>query len=171
VAYELLLRRCMTSPDCDYRLPADMDGYLVADDAQMRSWMRRSKNPWARRIVEQRPYKVAVELHAEPGETDLTLRLQALSRAGIDAMLDSAVGAVFEKSKPGKPVIYVMDNTQGRTDFVPLDDAAGSFRGARTKLCISRIYVSRSDLDRAASVLEEIGTFSDQRNLFTETPR
>ena len=171
VAYELLLRRCMTSPDCDYRLPADMDGYLSADDAQMRSWMRGSDNPWARRIIEQRPYKVAVELHAEPGETDLTLRQQALERAGIDAMLDAAVGAVFEKNKPGKPVIYVMDNSHGRTGFVPLDDAAGSFRGARTKLCISRIYVPREDLDRAATVLEEIGTFSDQRNLFTGPPR
>ena len=166
VAYELLLQRCMTTEDCDYRLPADMDGYLVADDAQMLSWMRGSDNPWARRIVDGHPYKVALELYTEPGETDMTLRLQALEAAGIDAMLDSAVGAIFEKRKPGKPVIYVHDSDRQRRDFIPLDEAAGSFRGARTKLCISRLYVPREDRERARALLEEMGTRSDQRDLF-----
>jgi HD superfamily phosphohydrolase len=166
VAHELLLRRCMTEPGCDYRLPADMDGYLIADDAQMLSWMRGSDNPWARRIVEQRPYKVAIELHAEPGETDLTMRLQALSEAGIDAMLDAAVGAVFEPSKPGKPLIYVADDTTGRPDFTALNEVSGSFHGVSTRLCISRIFVPREDLTRAAAVLERIDTRADQQRIF-----
>ncbi|MFT5682294.1 MAG: HD superfamily phosphohydrolase [Myxococcota bacterium] len=166
VAHELLLRRCLTEPDCDYRLPADMDGYLVADDAQLLSWMRGSGNPWAKRIVEQRPYKVAVELHAEPGETDLTMRLQALEEAGIDAMLDAAVGAVFEPSKPGKPVIYVTGDSSGRDGFTPLNEVSGSFHGARTRLCISRIFVPRGDLPRALAVLERIGTRADQQRIF-----
>ena len=166
VAHELLLRRCMTTPGCDYRLPADMDGYLVADDPQMLSWMRGSDNPWARRIVEQRPYKVAAELHAEPGETDMTMRLQALEEAGIDAMLDSAVGAIFEPTKPGKPIIYVYDSSTGRRRFSQLDDAAGSFRGAMTRLCISRIYVPREELSRASSLLEKMGNHADQQRIF-----
>ena len=41
------------------------------------------------RLVEMRPYKVALEVHGPPGEHDLTTRQLALKDAGIDAVIDT----------------------------------------------------------------------------------
>ncbi len=166
VAYELLLQRCLAEEGCTYRLPADMEGYLHADDAHMLSWMRASPGPWAARIVNMRPYQVALELHGTPGEHDLTPRQQALTEAGIDAMIDHAVGAVYQPPKVGKPPIYLVESSAPHRPPVPLSSAVGSVRSDMQKLCISRIYVPRADLPAAHALLAKMGVRSQQQSFF-----
>lgn len=163
VAYELLLRECMTDPACDYTLPADMDGYLACDDAHMLAWLRGSDNPWARRIVEMRPYKVALEVHGPPGEHDLTTRQQALKDAGIDAVLDHCTGAVYKPPSGGKLPIYLLDHTLGSRRAVTLAAATGTIKRYAVKLSISRIFVPRRALPAAHVVLEKLGPRAHQQ--------
>ena len=166
VAYELLLHKCMTDPDCDYHLPADMEGYLVCDDAHMQHWLRSSDNPWARRIIEHRPYKVALEVHGPPGEHDLTTRQKALKEAGIDAVIDHCTGAVYKAPSGGKLPIYVRDHTRGGRHATPLQAATGTIDRYAVKLSISRIFVPRRALPTARIILEKLGTRSHQQRFF-----
>lgn len=163
VAYELLLRECMLDPDCDYALPADMSGYLTADDAHMLSWMRGSDNPWARRIIEMRPYKVALEVHGPPGEHDLTTRLAALQEAGIHAVIDHCTEASYKPPSGGKRPIYLFDHSLGSRDAMLLQEATGSIRRSANKLSISRIFVPRRALPAARSILEKMGPRAEQQ--------
>jgi HD superfamily phosphohydrolase len=163
VAYELLLRACMTEPDCDYSLPSDMDAYLVADDAHMLAWLRSSTNPWARRIVEMRPYTVALEVHGPPGEHDLTTRQQALQEAGIDAMIDHCTGTTYTPPYGGKLPIYLLDHSFGARHAVTLQAATGTLKRYTLKLSISRIFVPRRALPAARIILEKMGTRSHQQ--------
>jgi HD superfamily phosphohydrolase len=163
VAYELLLQECMRDPGCDYVLPADMPSYLNADDAHMLSWMRGSDNPWARRIIEMRPYKVALEVHGPPGEHDLTTRQAALREAGIHAVLDHCTGASYKPPSVGKRPIYLLDHTPGSRTAVPLQEATGSIKRYADKLSISRIFVPRRALPAARIILEKLGTRAQQQ--------
>lgn len=163
VAYELLLRKCMTDPACDYALPADMDAYLLADDAHMLSWMRNSDNPWAKRIVEMQPYKVALEVHGPPGEHDLTSRVAALEEAGIDAVLDHCTGTVYKPPSGGKLPIYLLDYSVGTRNALPLQAATGTIKRHQGTLSISRIFVPRRALPAAHVILERLGSRAQQQ--------
>ena len=162
VAYELLLQRCLSQPDCDYRLSADLDAYLLADDAHMLSWMRTTRDPWARRLVDMQPYKVALELHGEPGEHDLTSRLEALREAGIDAEPSHCIGAVYQPPAPGKHPIYVLDHSGERRTVSTLHVVTGTVKRYALQVCISRIFVPRESLSAAHALLERMGTRSTQ---------
>ncbi|MEL6346971.1 MAG: HD domain-containing protein [Myxococcota bacterium] len=163
VAYELLLRECMTHPDCDYRLPADMDAYLIADDAHMLSWMRTSDLPPARRLIEMRPYKVALELHSAPGDNDLTTRQQALREVGVHSIIDHCVGAVYEPPKPSKPPIYVLDHSLGSRQVTLLHAVTGTIRRFALQISIGRLYVPKEKVEIARAVLERMETRPHQQ--------
>ena len=72
VVYEELMKRWVTSDACDWVLPADMEEYMFWDDSSLQVHLRHSKNEWARRIVERRPYRRVYEAHGTPDEVDLT---------------------------------------------------------------------------------------------------
>jgi len=162
VAYELLLRRTLTDPGCDYELPADVDLYLNYDDAHMLDWLRRSSSPWAKRILEGRLQKPVLELHGEPGEIDLTGRQQALNEAGIDAMCDRAIGVVYQPPADGKFPIIVTDARRGMPPM-PLHQIRGSIRHDRHRIAIARIFVDAADVDAARGVIQSMGTPSTQQ--------
>ncbi|MCB9640739.1 MAG: HD domain-containing protein [Myxococcales bacterium] len=52
---EMLQRFFLEEPDA-YPLPSDLEAYLRTDDAELLTALRRSKNPWAQRITQHRPY-------------------------------------------------------------------------------------------------------------------
>lgn len=153
IAYEELLRRYMESDGCTYRLPADMQGYLSCDDAQLWDHLRRVDHPAAARVVGFRPHKVVLEAHGTAAEAALPQRVQALRRAGIDAFPKAATGALLRPRKPGKPPIHVVDGPGGRRPRL-LEDATQAFAPLDHTATISRIYAPAEDVPRAREVLD-----------------
>jgi HD superfamily phosphohydrolase len=51
VCLEQMLLRYFESEKSEYRIPADIEAYLEHDDPFLYKVLRRSKNPWARRVV------------------------------------------------------------------------------------------------------------------------
>lgn len=153
IAYEELLRRYMESEGCTYRLPADMEGYLSCDDAQLWDHLRRVDHPAARRVVGFQPYKVVLEAHGTAAEAALPQRVQALHRAGIDAFPKAATGVLLRPRKPGKPPIYVVDGRGGERARL-LEDATQAFAPLDHTATISRIYAPPEDVARAREVLD-----------------
>lgn len=154
IAYEQMLERYMRSPDCDYRLPADLDEWLWCDDAHLVSHLRGSPSEWARRIVQMRPYKLLVEAHGRLDQVDLSGHHRALVEAGVDVMEASTRGALARGPKAGVPPIYVLDRPRGLPEQVlPLDQATSVFERYQDEHCIARLYVPRREVDRASALL------------------
>ena len=127
---------------------------LDCDDASLSVHLRRSDNPWARRLAEGRLYRVALEVHGRPGPLDLTERRARLEAQGIDVMEATSVGAVFKPPCAETPEIYVLDRGHGRHDrAVGLHDATALFQTYQDERAIARLYVPGEDVLRARALL------------------
>lgn len=142
IACEVMLQRYMEDPACDYRLPSDLDEYLNHDDAELHTHMRRSKNPWARDLVEGRLWRVALEVHGTPGEVHVEARRRMLEEQGFPVIATTSTGAVFKPVRPDTAPIYVLDRGHGRPDrAMLLHEATTLFHRYQDERAIARLYV------------------------------
>jgi len=157
IAYEQLLKGYMQDPQCEYQLPANLDAYLLEDDARLLSILRGSSNRFARRIVEQRPYSVALEVHGSPQEIDISTQRKLLENAGFEVVVAQATGAVYGGRKPGQPSIYVRDRTTtGKPVIRPIECATTLFERYQEQRCISRLYVAGEEVARAREYIDGV---------------
>jgi uncharacterized protein len=164
VSYELMLQQYMRDPACDYSLPSDLDEYIYVDDAHLWMHLSGSEHPFARRIVERRPYKVVFERHGEPEKVDLYTRQRALEEAGIHVIPHANMGVAYSPVKEGKSPIFLMgSNLEGALQDKSLSST--DFRLAHAEACISRLYVPAESLDTAREVMAGMGVTSEQQQL------
>jgi HD superfamily phosphohydrolase len=162
VVYEEMLKRHFTSPACTYRFPVDPEDYLAMDDVHLYSWLRSSDDAWARRIVERRPYRRALEIHGSAEEVlvvhDLLDRIDA---AGIDRLVAGSTGKlsrynVIGQKREGAPPIYVLDRAPGRPErATPLEDATRVFERYQDERHIARIYVPEERVEEAQALIRD----------------
>jgi len=152
VAYERMLQRYMEDPGCDYQLPADLERYLLCDDAELVQHLRSSDSPWAQRLIGRSPFKLAVEVHGRPEEIDLTPYETSLRDAGLEVLEASATGYVYRPRKADKAPIYLVD-ARTRGPAVPLDEVAEIYRRYDDALRIARLYVAQEEMSLALRVL------------------
>jgi HD superfamily phosphohydrolase len=54
IIYEEMLNRYLTSPECDFVLPADIQQYTKYNDYKLYEHLSLSSNPWAQRISQRK---------------------------------------------------------------------------------------------------------------------
>jgi hypothetical protein len=152
VVFDEMLAQYFGSEDCDYSLPADIEKYCDANDAHLYAHLARSRNEWARRITDKRPYRMLVELHSGIPATKTALveqqRLLAriekdLTARGIrylSATSTSELSKYFRK--PGNPIFVRYDNHYSAPGFIPLEQCTDLFQRYSEKRSITRLYVS-----------------------------
>ncbi|MFK7930065.1 MAG: HD domain-containing protein, partial [Myxococcota bacterium] len=171
VVYEEILRRHVIDPGCDWALSADLDEYLRQDDLDLWSHLRRSQGPWARRIVQRRPYKRVLEVHGSPAQVDLSREHAVLTDAGIDGFLTSSTGRlsryeVYGQKRRKAPRILVVERVpsvprrqfnlpglRAEPDVQVLADATAVFERYADARRVARLFVSPEDVGRAEAVL------------------
>jgi HD superfamily phosphohydrolase len=160
VIFEEMLKRYVASPDCDWSLPAEVDAYLQVDDPALEVHLRRSGNPWARRIVERRPYRRIVERHGGPEEANLEREEARLRDARIDVIHAASTGRLSRHSLIGTkrlraPAILVLDRMPGMPveRVRTLTSASEVFERYADARWISRLYVAPEEVARAREVL------------------
>jgi uncharacterized protein len=160
VIYEELLRRYVDREDRPWRLPGDLDAYLHSDDVALIGHLRGSDDPWARRIVEQRPYRRVVEKHGGPREADVTEPMSRLREAGIDVIAAASTGKLSHYDRVGTkrrsaPEIYVLEGMPGHPveRVRTLTEASVVFERYADERVIGRLYVPPEDGDRALALL------------------
>jgi HD superfamily phosphohydrolase len=160
VAYEELLKRFVTSPDCDWSLPADLDAYLGVDDIALEAHLRTSANPWARRIVDRDPYRRVFEVHGTPAEVDLSEHAQKLVDQGIEVMRAGSTGEMsryhaYGQKRRGAPPLYVIERmAQAPVNCVhTLEESSLIYRRYADARRIARLYVAPGDVEHARRIL------------------
>lgn len=162
VIYEELLRRYVDRDDRPWRLPHDLDAYLHADDVALMAHLREAaaRDPWAARIVEQRPYARVVERHGSAREADPGDAMARLRGAGIDVIAAASTGRLSRyggvgRKRKGAPEIYVLERMPGQPveRVRTLTDASIVFERYADERVIGRLYVPPEDADRARALI------------------
>ena len=152
VVFDEMLRQYLEGPDCEYRLPSDIEQYAECNDAHLYSHLAGSSNAWARRISEKRPYRMLVELHsgipatktaAQEQERLLARIRKDLESQDIDYILKTSTGELSKYfRKPGDPIFVHYDNHYSAPSFIPLEQCTDLFQRYSEKRSITRLYVS-----------------------------
>jgi hypothetical protein len=150
INYEQMLARYYASAPEEYRLGPDPEEYALADDVQLLSALRRSQNPWARRVVERRGFALAVEINPFEAQADLTPYLSALEAEGIDAFHAESRGVLskyFGESESAPIFVRTSTGTlQSIETYTPL------FQRYSQATLLGRVYVDPEKIDRAKAL-------------------
>ncbi len=161
VVFDEMLAQYLGSPDCDYRLPADIEDYISRTDPHLSNHLAQSRNPWAQRIVNKHPYRVLIELHsgipasARSASRDkkllqqITEDLQTRKIHSIHATSTSELSKYF--LRPADPIFVRYDNHYQPTRHIRLNECTDLFEKYGEKRTLSRIYVAPEDYLSAKS--------------------
>jgi hypothetical protein len=119
----------------EYVLPADADAYLLHDDVTLWSALRASNDPWARRIVHRRGYRVLMESEAGQGRQDLDAMEQRLEDEGMDAFVTISRGVL---SHYGKEATLWVRSPRGE---IPIGEYTPLYERYAEAATLARLYV------------------------------
>lgn len=158
VIFDEMLKQYLKSDGCTYQLPSDISEYLNCHDDHLYSHLEQSRNEWARRIVDKKPYRMLLELHsgipaarsaAQKQERMLAQALKRLERAKAHYLLAKSTGQLSKYfQKPGLPIYVRYDNHYSRPEFIPLEKCTDLFQKYGEKRSIERVYVSPENYAR-----------------------
>lgn len=159
IVYEEMLVRYLTSPDCSYFLPPDLDEYIRCTDYSLYEHLGSVDNMWARLIAERRPYRMLIELHStEPSERPLKIKA-ALDKEGIDAIFASSHTRLSKyhatQAQQTFP-IYVVDHYDPLGKPVPIEQCTRIFQKYEETRIIERLYVSGENLQNARRIMADV---------------
>ncbi|MBI4818976.1 MAG: HD domain-containing protein [Deltaproteobacteria bacterium] len=172
IGYEVMLKRFFDEGTGELSVPSDVESYLAWDDAELWHALRKSKSPWARRVVERRAYRMVFE--AKGFETDDDGRAQAervhaaLAAAGVHAIVHRVRGELskyfkwthnFSAKESDVPPLFIVDGGQS----IPVEVYTPLYRRYAEGVHLFRVYAEPERLDEAKQVLKGLGTLASQR--------
>ena len=158
IIYEEQLHRYLTSKECSFFLPANLEDYISYTDYKLYEHLDTVKNEWAQRIATRKPYRVAIELHNQ--ETTRSENVQGiLNQNGIDTIWASSNVRLSKYHQTSETEnqnhIYVVDQYDRWDIPAPIGTATQIFNKYEGARVIDRIYVSPENFDRARILLSE----------------
>ncbi len=162
VIFEKLLQKYMREESSEFSLPSDIEQYITQDDLDIWQALRQSKNPWARRIVERKPYFLLYECHLETSPEKREIDKEAL----YQYLLDEKIDCIQTRSKSilskyvgqGTNPLYVVTKTN---QIILLGDYTTLYTRYKNPAVFHRIYVAPEQKDQALNIL---ATFIDERS-------
>ena len=146
IIYEEMLTRYLTSKECTYALPADIEQYIRCTDYQLYEHLSGVSNPWAKRISERRPYRMLFETHAVSASKRPKIMNDELTKAGIDVIWagsQTRLSKYHQMSAEDKArVIYVVDRNDPMQKPMPIEQVTGIFQKYEETRHIDRLYVA-----------------------------
>lgn len=146
----------------EYSLPADIEAYCDAGDAQLYMALAKSKNEWAKRITDKRPYRMLVELHsgipagkaAAEKQEKLLRELKATLTTKKIHFIEANVSGELSKyfRKPGDQIFVRYDNHFSDASYIPLEKCTDLFEKYSEKRSIMRLYVSPENYAECAAL-------------------
>jgi HD superfamily phosphohydrolase len=157
IIYEEMLNRYLTSSDCTFVLPSDIQEYTKYNDYKLHEHLASAQNPWAQRIAQRKPYRVLVELHntAEDGRAENIKKM--LEAEGIDTIWASSKARLSKyhtaSAEDRALQIYVVDQYDRMDKASPIDQTTEIFTRYEGARIIDRLYVDPDNYARAERLL------------------
>ncbi|MBS2021108.1 MAG: HD domain-containing protein [Deltaproteobacteria bacterium] len=158
VGYETLLQKFCETSQGEYALPADIDEYLQHDDVALLAALRKSTNPWARRVVRRQGFRLLVERGPNDrglgngdeaqDRRDLDAQCKTLDDEGIDAFVTSSRGVL---STYGKDATLWVITPNGE---VPIAQYTELYERYAEAAALVRLYVVPERADEARRILD-----------------
>ncbi len=155
VVYDEMLAKYLNDPGCDYRLPADIDAYVQCTDAQLYAHLSKSKDPWAKRIIEKRPLKMLLETHSGiPSNESSKLQQERLFQETIQELNSKNISIISTTSTgilskyfgmSDYPIFVIYDNLYSEVSVIPIEKCTTLFTQYPNSRSISRIFVTPED--------------------------
>jgi HD superfamily phosphohydrolase len=163
VIFEKMLSRyfetCKEAGHSEFDLPADIERYTALDDMDLIVTLRKSKNPWARRIVERKPFILLDEKNeghqtaraTSVPQPELIARLQGAGIEHIATTSKSVLSKYFgdENKKP----IYVVDGNEAP---IPLEDYTPLYSRYQKPAKLLRVFVDPDRRVEARAILQSL---------------
>jgi uncharacterized protein len=160
IIYEEMLYRYLTSKDCSYGLPADIDQYTQCTDYSLYEHLAASKNYWAQKITQRQPLRVLFENHVTHEDPKLQQLIDLLKQSGIDYIAASSQARLSKYhggSQEDKSFqIFVVDEYNPNETPITIDKCTQIFEMYEKTRRIERIYVPSEVLDRAKKLRESL---------------
>lgn len=156
VIFEKLLEKFIGENDTSFTLPADIEAYIQLDDVDIWHNLRLSKNQWAKRIVERKPYFLLDEYKRdkEPGaegETDHSALLEQLEQENIPFIRTRSKSILSKYFGHGTIPLFVLTNTG---QVVSLESYTPLYLRYKTPSEFHRVFVAPEDKVPATRILK-----------------
>ncbi len=146
IIYEEMLNRYLSSPDCQFRLPSDIQEYTAFNDYKLHEHLSQNTNPWAQRIAQKRPYRVLIELHNNSDAIRPEHIKNSLEKEGLDVIWASSkarLSKYHSGSAEDKAMdIFVVDQYDRKDQPTPINQSTEIFSRYEVARVIDRLYVS-----------------------------
>lgn len=163
VIFEKMLARYFETQSlegrAEFHLPADIEKYTQLDDMDLIVTLRKSKNPWARRIVERRPFILLDEQNTGHQQVTtgvshdvLVERLGEKHIAFITTRSRSVLSKYFDRAD--KQPIFVVSSSS--TKPVPLEAYTPLYERYQTPSTMRRVFVDPDRRSEARAILKAL---------------
>lgn len=157
IIFEELLHRYLTSKDCSFFLPPNIEDYIKCTDYALYQHLAQVNNPWARRIAERRPFRMLFELHstAETGRPEkIKQALESEEIAVIHASSNTRLSKYHTSSVADRSLaLFVLDEYDRQAKPLPLEECTEIFSKYEEIRCIDRLYVPPEQFAEAERIL------------------
>lgn len=161
IIYEEMLNRYLSSADCTFTLPSDIKDYTAFNDYKLHEHLSLSKNPWAQRIAQKRPYRVLIELHNTSDSARPEFIKKSLEKEGIDVIWASSkarLSKYHSGSEEDKAMdIFVVDQYDRKDKPAPINQSTEIFSRYEVARVIDRLYVSPENYAVAQKLVADRG--------------
>ncbi len=156
IIFEEMLHRYLTSPDCTYHMPADINQYVKATDYSLYEHLSHSPNAWAKRISDRDPFRMLFEHHETENTPRADLMQASLESEGIEVIHSSSRARLSKyhatEAEEGYS-IYVVDQYDMQEKPIPIEQCTQIFRRYEETRRIERLYVAGEDYARARKIM------------------
>jgi len=162
-AYDATLTRWLESVGDEARIPSDLDEFERCTDAWLSARLLASSDPWARRIIERRPYALVAELRTDSDRARKDDLVAALEAASVEVHWHTAAPVLSRyASSPAEQRVDPLMIIDRRPPFgigprvVRIEQVTDLFDRYERALHIERIYVLPEDKVRARAALAQV---------------
>ncbi len=159
IIYEEMLNRYLSSPDCSFHLPADIEKYIGCTDYALYQHLASVNNEWAKRITDRRTFKMLFEIHSDEQTSRPETMKTALEKEGIEVILSSSMARLskYHTISPEERSfsIYVVDQYDRLAKPHPIEEMTKIFENYENIRRIDRLYVAPEKYDAAERILIE----------------
>lgn len=160
IVYEEMLLRYLTSDDCRFHLPSDINEYLSFTDSHFYEHLNTEKNKWAQLIALRRPFEMVFEQHVLSKTNRIDEMIEAFEKQGIECIGSNSKVRLskYHGKDPQDSAykIFVVDQYDKKAPAVSIESCTRIFQSYEEARVVERLYVAPEKQSSARKLLQEL---------------